>query len=253
MVRDIRGRPPGESIELPGNIVLDPIINALRKGEETSRIWNERNRAQPEEKEPNAFAVECAGMLPKDAVIMEIGIGSTGRDLRYFAKTLPESRVIGVDISNEALNNTKRIAAEEGISDRIYLAQANERFLPIAGNGKLDAVYARSSLYLTHQELMKLLEYLKKALKTDGKIMIEGKSAEDVRIRRTENLGGGLSVDAGGHIRRVWTEKGIREILIKTGFELQDDHIGNRVEYRGGEPTTFLNFIAKAAREDEQK
>lgn len=240
----------GKGIGAPKNEVIDTI-----RGYEGADEWNKRNEGRTRKDEASDFAKQCNLLLPAGATVVEVGIGAYGTDTRFFARE--NKNVIGIDISDLALKNTREAADEEKLP--VHLIQANERFLPIAQEQKLDAVYARSSLYLTDSELEQFLLDLTKSIKPGGYIMIEGKSLEDETIKASQDLGGGLSVDEKHHLRRVWTDEGIRSLLKKVNLELVFNVIGHRkveeadVKDGDGKMSTYLNFIARVPAVTDEK
>ena len=56
--------------------------------------------------------------------VLDLGSGS-GRYLAYFAKRRPDARIVGVELSGPMVSLGERTLAEEGLDDRVRLAQAD--------------------------------------------------------------------------------------------------------------------------------
>jgi len=73
--------------------------------------------------------------------------------------------------------------------------------------------------------------------------MIEGKTDEDAKILASEEVSPNLYLNGGGHLRRLWNEKTIQELIQKHNLKLVEmnktSEIWNQIE------TKFINFIAQ--------
>jgi tRNA (cmo5U34)-methyltransferase len=56
--------------------------------------------------------------------VLDLGSGS-GRFLAYFAKRRPDAQLVGVELSGSMVSLGERMLAEEGLDDRVQLAQAD--------------------------------------------------------------------------------------------------------------------------------
>lgn len=209
-------------------------------------LWNkqhiERAAEHKElERTPNEFATECAQLIPESGLVLEIG-AANGRDARYFTKE-KGCKVVAIDFSKVAAGYLQNAAINDGTSSHVYPVIADARNLPIAQTETFDAVYARSSLHLGNEELGKFLDHVAVTLKPGGYLMIEGKPKEDLKISRSKEIEENMYMDHEGHLRRAWSEKGIKDIVEKLGFELIS--INYSTENWHGVETHFINFIAK--------
>lgn len=66
-----------------------------------------------------------AGLAPPPGgSVLEIGCG-TGRNLIHIARSYPQARCFGLDVSSEMLETARAAVARAGLADRIALAQAD--------------------------------------------------------------------------------------------------------------------------------
>ena len=105
----------------------------------------------------------------------------------------------------------------------------------------LDAIYARSSLHLDDEDLNNLFIKLLPNLKIGGYLMIEGKTSDDFKIKRSNAIAPNLVVDFDGHIRRVWDKEYVEMVCQKFGLKLVDS--GITTENIKGQETLFVHFI----------
>ena len=209
-------------------------------------LWERQHSERAEEHEelegtPNKFGRACIRFIPENGTVLEIG-AANGRDARYFAKE-KGCKVVATDFSEVAAGHLRSAAAKDGTSSHVYPVVADTRGLPIAPEENFDAVYARSSLHLDNEELDRFLDEVAVILKPGGYLMIEGKPKEDPKISRSEEVKTNMHMDHDGHLRRAWSEEGIKEIVDKLGFELVS--INRSTETWRGIETHFINFIAK--------
>lgn len=216
--------------------------------EELSRYWDEQHVKREEEfrareKEPNEFAKKCLEHIRPGGQVLEIGIAN-GRDARYFARE-NQNRIVGVDISTEAVRQLIRAAMEDGTIDKILPVVASAQEVPelLGDQERYDAFYCRSALHLDDEETNRFLEYVVAHLNKDGVVMIEGKTNDDQAIQGSTDLGGNCYEDAGGHIRRVWTEDNIKKLCEILGLEIVE--MGRTTEVWRSKETKFIHFVAK--------
>ena len=169
---------------------------------------------------PNDGAVMLASVLLRGSHILEIG-SANGRDARRFAEW--RHFVDCIDFSEVALMQLHELADEEGAFDQITSHHHNisRGNLPHLGTKKYDALFARSSLHLDDASLDRLAYNITERLKRNAFIIIEGKSPFDPKIMRSRDIGGGLVVDAEGHVRRVWDEKSMVNLARRQGWKVQ--------------------------------
>lgn len=209
-------------------------------------LWEKQHTERAEEHEeledtPNEFGKECIQLIPENGMVLEIG-AANGRDARYFAKE-KGCKVVATDFSEVASGHLQNAATKDGTTSHVYPVVADARNLPIIQKENFDAVYARSSLHLDNEELDRFLDEVTVILKPGGYLMIEGKPKEDLKIMRSEEVKENMHMDHDGHLRRAWSEEGIKEIVDRLGFKLVS--INRSTETWHGVETHFINFIAK--------
>lgn len=85
---------------------------------------------------------------PKGGTVLEIGCG-TGRNLITAAKTWPEARYFGIDISEAMLATARAKIAAAGLSDRITLAQGDATAFDadrLFGTARFDRIFQSYTL-----------------------------------------------------------------------------------------------------------
>jgi S-adenosylmethionine-diacylgycerolhomoserine-N-methlytransferase len=103
---------------------------------------------------------------PAGGQVLEIGCG-TGRNLIKIARTYPEARCHGFDISSEMLITARRSIMKAGLSSRIALAQADATAFDartMFGVGQFDRIvisYALSMMPGWEQVLVCAMKHLK--------------------------------------------------------------------------------------------
>lgn len=209
-------------------------------------LWEKQHTERAEEHEeledtPNEFGKACIQLIPENGAILEIG-AANGRDARYFAKERG-CKVVAIDFSEVVAGHLQSASAKDGTSSHVYPVVADARNLPIAQKEDFDAVYARSSLHLDNEALDRFLDGVAVVLKPGGYLMIEGKPKEDPKIMRSEEVKANMHMDHDGHLRRAWSEEGIKKIVDRLGFELVS--INHSTETWHGLETHFINFVAK--------
>lgn len=190
---------------------------------------------------PNNFATECAKFIPENASVLEIG-AANGKDARYFAKE-KGCKVTAIDFSEVSSDHLREASVKDNTSSKVYPVVADAKDLPVKKKEMFDIVYARSALHLNNEDLDKFLNHIKVTLKPGGYLMIEGKPKEDFKISRSREVEENMFEDNDGHLRRAWSEDGIRDIVNRVGFELIS--INRSTEVWQGNETHFINFIAR--------
>lgn len=190
---------------------------------------------------PNLFAKRCIELLPENALIIDIGTAN-GRDARFFARE-KHCRIVATDFALNALRQLKEASGRDATSDKVFPVVADARALPLGQPQSIDAIYSRSALHLTDEELDYFFEECVKLLKDDGYIMIEGKTEEDPKIATSKELSPHLYENGRGHLRRVWSEIIIKDLVQKHSLNLLElnttSEVWNQLE------TRFINFIAQ--------
>ena len=190
---------------------------------------------------PNQFATRCVKIIPCGGRVVEIGPGY-GRDARYFVRET-SCQVVVVEIAKSALRQLGQAAVRDGTWRRILPLARRVQDLRPADIGEVDAFYARSSLHLSNAELAMFLDLVDATLKPGGHLMIEGKTPTDPKIRRSFRVSDNLYSDHDGHVRRAWTEDGIRAFVSRMGYSLCT--LGQSVEEWGGTSAHFIHCISR--------
>ena len=209
--------------------------------------WDEQHKKgrRPSEIEggPNDFAVNYMKYIKPGGTVLEIGVAS-GNDARYFARE-NQNKVIGVDISKEAIKNFIDAAVKDGTMDKMTPIVANAEDIPKLLNDQksFDALYSRSALHLNDEKTNAFLQWFVSHLNKEGVVMIEGKTKEDFKIERSAQVNKNLCEDIDGHLRRVWSEDYIKSLCNLLNLEIVE--IKKTVENILGKETQFIHFVAK--------
>lgn len=195
---------------------------------------------------PNSSAVIFGTLLPPPpGTILETG-SANGRDARYWAKL--GYMVHCVDFSKVALNQLAAIALEQEVHENILpiLHDVSTGTLPPHTDGVwYDGFYSRSALHIDDQTLHCFTTALDTHLLPGATIMIEGKTADDPKVKRSISAGNGLAVDMqeGGHLRRVWTPECMEALADMHGWQVHA--IERNAITTGPRPSVFLRLTAK--------
>lgn len=209
-------------------------------------MWDEQHDLRKDESRviegiPNLFAKRCVELLPDHALVLEVG-AANGRDARFFARE-KNCKVIATDFSLKALQQLKDASARDNTADRVFPVAADARALPIWKPESIDAVYSRSTLHLTDEELDHFFDQCIQILKNGGYLMIEGKTEDDSKISASQEISPHLYKNGKGHVRRLWNDILIRELVQKYNLKLSEmnktTEAWNKIE------TKFINFIAQ--------
>src|SRR5680860_16536 len=189
--------------------------------------------------EPNIFTKECIHYIPENGKVLEIG-SANGRDARYFARE-KNIQTIAIDFSTEVMKQLIRTSKEDNTSDLVLPILADTNHLPLNSSNVFDAIYSRSALHLSDEELDIFLDQTTKMLKSKGYLMIEGKTKDDFKISRSEEISPNLFRDNDGHLRRAWDEQTLDGFLKKNKLQLISSKKSE--ETLKNNKTNFINFI----------
>ena len=210
--------------------------------------WDRQHKKREEEhreieNEPNEFAKNCLKYIKLGGKVLEIGVAN-GRDARYFVRE-NQNKIVGVDISTEAIRQLINAAVKDGTIDNILpvVAEASEVPELLGDQEYYDAFYARLALHLDDDKIVPFLQYLVSHLNKDGVVMIEGKPKEDFKIERSVEVGKNCYEDVDGHIRRAWSEDDIKSLCSSFGLEIVE--MGKTAETIQEKETKFIHFVAK--------
>jgi cyclopropane fatty-acyl-phospholipid synthase-like methyltransferase len=222
-------------------------------------LWNEQHERRAHEHDalahkPNEFAKSCVAHIPQGGVVLEVGSGN-GRDARYFARE-KEIHVICAEISDVAVKQLTDAALRDNVSTLIHplCYDARQLTTDLLKQSLLEiqisiinGVYARSALHLSDEELLQFLACVNPLMTRGALLMIEGKSENDPKLRRSIPVQGATNLYTdpfeNGHVRRLWTQQSIEKIVSAINYELvginQTKEVWHNVE------TNFINFIAR--------
>lgn len=210
--------------------------------------WEERHRQREQEHkairhQPNEFAMRCVELIQPGGVVLEIGVAN-GRDARFFSRE-NGNKIIGVDISREAIRQLSEAAAEDGTHESILPIIGSAQELPTTLGDQItfDAFYCRSALHLDDSSIVPFLDYVTSHLNPGGLVMVQGKPREDAKIQDSTELHANLYEDANGHIRRAWSEQDIQSLCDRFSLEIME--LERTEEIVQNRPTQFIHFIAR--------
>lgn len=191
---------------------------------------------------PNDLAIEVKKLLPPFSRIIEVGC-SNGRDARYLASF--GHNVVAIDFSEVALVQMMSLAKEQECAERIIPIRHNiAGGLPNLPADSFDCFYARSSLHVNDDEMIKLAEGISLIIKSGGLVAIEGRTEDDESILDSEKIAGGLAINwkESGHLRRIWTKDFCTRLSIAFSWQIavlakREDGVGNKKQ--------LLRFIAR--------
>ncbi len=193
---------------------------------------------------PNDAAIYLASILPPSSRILEIG-SANGRDARYWA-SLNSHEVHCVDFSSVALDQMMQLAAEQNITHLItpHCHDVACGTLPpsLPADLKYSAFYARSALHLGDESMNKLAEEITTRINPNGIILIEGKSPNDSKIKKSQHVENNLVIDEHGHLRRIWTPEYMIELAKRVGWEICD--IFEYADHGGSSRSMMLRCVA---------
>jgi len=170
-------------------------------------------------------------------------------EMRGFLRKKKNCKVVATDFSSNALQQLKEASERDSTTEKVFPVVADARALPIGEPKSIDAVYSRSALHLTDGELDQFFEECVLLLKDSGYIMIEGKTEDDPKVAASKEVSPHLYENGGGHLRRLWNEAIIQDLIQKHKLTLiemnKTSEIWDQIE------TKFINFIAQKQHENE--
>lgn len=113
--------------------------------------------------------LDGASLQPGD-VVLDAGCGTGLPTFGAFDRISEAGRVIGVDVSADALGELGRLATDLGVPNRIELRAGSVLTLPL-GNASVDAVVDRSVLIYVDDKLAAAREYAR-VLRAGGRVSI---------------------------------------------------------------------------------
>jgi len=189
----------------------------------TNRINAHKNFAKYD---VNKWALEKIS-LKNGEKFLEIGCG-TGEQLIKCAKSCPDSKIIGIDLTDDSLGIIKQTCLKEGLENVITI-KGNMDDLPILLNSEndFDVVISCFALYYS-KDIPQMISKIKKILKPNGRLFVcgpvEGNNKELIQFQKD------ISESSIKKIRYVMSEDILPEIL-KNFSQVHDDYFVNPVEF----------------------
>lgn len=202
---------------------------AISERQDQINLWNEqharRNTCGPEgttlKDVPTPTAIYLGSLIPEHSIILEVGSGN-GRDARSWAQCGHTTDCI--DFSSVALQQLECLALEQGISPFIitHCHDVGDGSLPSTlRQGRVyNAFYARSALTIDDEALDILAENINRRVRPNGVILIEGRSPNDPKIKRSI-IADNMANDK-GHLRRVYTAENMTALAMKHGWKIKE-------------------------------
>ena len=170
---------------------------------------------------PTETAVYFVSLLSPNSRILEIG-SANGRDARSWAK---QGHVVDcIDFSTVALSQLEDLAKEQGVINFInsHAHDVSDGSLPktLPDNVVYDAFYSRSALTINNSSLNTLVNNINKKMRSEGVVLIEGRSLNDPKIKRSviqDNM-----ADDNGHLRRVYTAENMTTLAKKIDWKIKE-------------------------------
>ena len=157
----------------------------MNSTQENKNVWNKlysENKSIMQYPNENLVIISNYFLDENDKIILDLGFGS-GNNLIFFKKI--GKNVYGAEISQEAINFTKRRISDENIELKLIINDKidyHENFF--------DVVVAWQSIcYNTYDNLMKNLNEIKRILKPNGKFIITLIKKEDSIFDICEKIG----------------------------------------------------------------
>jgi len=176
--------------------------------------------------------------------ILEIGCAN-GRDARYWASL--GHIVICADFSSVALSQLHEIAQEQGVRHYLQpvLHDISTGKLPDIGDIPIHGFYSRSSLHVDDETMISIAREINERVAPSSPILIEGKGAQDHKIKRSIPVAENLVVDhfENGHLRRVWTKNFLTKICNIFKWDIQS--LEKIEEKYNGNTMNFLRLVAR--------
>lgn len=183
----------------------------------TSSRWDERYREKPAPTEPSELLNEFSAFLPWGGYALDLACGG-GRNSVFLAQR--GLRVVGVDRSEEALRQARKLAAGAGVSVDWVLADLPKFPLPRAYFAVIACFYYRDpALYAP----------LRESLRPGGLVFYETFTHEQLRFgggprNPAHLLAPGELLDAFGDwellfYRETWIERGAAALVARKPVE----------------------------------
>jgi ubiquinone/menaquinone biosynthesis C-methylase UbiE len=144
--------------------------------------------------------------------ILDIGT-ATGSLAIEFARAIPGVEVVGLDLSDAALELANANAQEHGVSSRVFFRAGNAEEMPFEDDS-FDAVISGNTLHLI-EEPVRMFDEVRRVLKPQGRIIISD-------FRRSWL---GLFTE---HFRASYSPEEVRELLDRSSlrnWQLKDSFL----------------------------
>jgi ubiquinone/menaquinone biosynthesis C-methylase UbiE len=156
------------------------VLRVLQTKDETKAFYNKIAKVYDILAEHSEAPVRKAGLEMLDAQpgrkVLEIGFG-TGHSLVELAKSVgPSGKVYGVDLSENMVEISQKLAEKQGLNERIELFCGDALHLPYESES-LDGIFMSFTLELFDTpEIPLILAECQRVLKPGGRIVVVGMS-----------------------------------------------------------------------------
>ena len=158
------------------------VLRVLQTKEETRHYYNKIAKvydllSEEAEKPMREAGLKKLAARPGER-ILEVGFG-TGHYLVEIAKSVgPNSKALGIDISDQMLKHAQDVLAKDGLADCAELRCGDAEQLPYEANS-LDAIFFSFTLELFDTpEIPKVLAECKRVLRPGGRLVVVAVSRE---------------------------------------------------------------------------
>jgi ubiquinone/menaquinone biosynthesis C-methylase UbiE len=158
------------------------VLRVLQTKEETRHYYNKIAKvydllSEEAEKPMREAGLKKLAARPGER-ILEVGFG-TGHYLVEIAKSVgPNSKALGIDISDQMLKHAQDVLAKDGLADCAELRCGDAEQLPYEANS-LDAIFFSFTLELFDTpEIPKVMTECKRVLRPSGRLLVVAVSRE---------------------------------------------------------------------------
>ncbi len=186
---------------------------------------------------PSPFALVVEEKLSKSSLdILDLGCG-VGRDSLFFSKK--GHKVTAVDLSDIVIKENKIRLKSYDIDFMIFDMQDDFSFF----NQKFDLIYSYLALhYFNHETTQKIVNNVHRTLSSNGLFAFACKSVDDFHYGNGEEVEKDVFVSKTGHVRHLFSEEYIKEIL-SNGWKIE--FLDQVDEVYSGQKSSIIRCIAR--------